>query len=89
MSDTPDLINIKVMGTIGNSYNIPINKYENISIRKLKELISEKCSIPTHVFDLSHQGKILFEDKNINDYSILENPVIHCIETTNGGKLLF
>ena len=90
MSDSQDIIFIKVMGTIGNSYKIAINRAENITIRKLKELISEKSLIPIHVFDLSFQSKILAEDKTINDYSIVNNSIIHCIENTKGGeKLVF
>ncbi len=88
MSDSQDIIFIKVMGTIGNSYKIAINRAENITIRKLKELISEKSLIPIHVFDLSFQSKILAEDKTINDYSIVNNSIIHCIENTKGGEKL-
>ena len=90
MSDSQDIIFIKVMGTIGNSYKIAINRAENITIRKLKQLISEKSLIPINVFDLSFQSKILAEDKTINDYSIVNNSIIHCIENTKGGeKLVF
>ena len=90
MSDSQDIIFIKVMGTIGNSYKIAINRAENITIRKLKQLISEKSLIPSNVFDLSFQSKILAEDKTINDYSIVNNSIIHCIENTKGGeKLVF
>ena len=88
MSDSQDIIFIKVMGTIGNSYKIAINKAENITIRKLKELISEKSLIPINVFDLTFQSKILAEDKTINDYSIINNSIIHCIENTKGGEKL-
>ena len=88
MSDSQDIIFIKVMGTIGNSYKIAINRAENITIRKLKQLISEKSLIPSNVFDLSFQSKILAEDKTINDYSIGNNSIIHCIENTRGGEKL-
>ena len=88
MSDSQDIIFIKVMGTIGNSYKIAINRAENITIRKLKQLISEKSLIPSNVFDLSFQSKILAEDKTINDYSIVNNSIIHCIENTKGGEKL-
>ena len=88
MSDSQDIIFIKVMGTIGNSYKIAINRAENITIRKLKQLISEKSLIPINVFDLSFQSKILAEDKTINDYSIVNNSIIHCIENTKGGEKL-
>ncbi len=41
MSETPNLIKIKVIGTTGISYNIPIEKSQNINIRKLKEIIQK------------------------------------------------
>ena len=86
MSETPNLINIKVIGTTGISYKISIEK--NINIRQLKELISERCSIPVNVFNLSLQGKILKDDKTLEFYSIDNNSIIHCIENTEGGKLI-
>ena len=88
MSETPNLINIKVIGTTGISYKISIEKSPNINIRQLKELISERCSIPVNVFNLSLRGKILIDDKKLDFYSIDNNSIIHCIENTEGGKLI-
>ena len=88
MSETPNLINIKVIGTTGISYKISIEKSPNINIRQLKELISERCSIPVNVFNLSLHGKILIDDKTLDFYSIDNNSIIHCIENTEGGKLI-
>ena len=89
MSETPNLINIKVIGTTGISYKISIEKSQNINIKQLKELISERCSIPVNVFNLSFNGKILFDDnKTLDFYSIDNNSIIHCIENTEGGKLI-
>ena len=88
MSETPNLIKIKVIGTTGISYNIPIEKSQNINIRKLKEIISERCSIPVNVFNLTLQGKILKDDETLDFYSIDNNSIIHCIENTEGGKLI-
>ena len=88
MSETPNLIKIKVIGTTGISYNIPIEKSQNINIRKLKEIISERCCIPVNVFNLSLNGKILIDDKKLDFYSIDDKSIIHCIENTEGGKLI-
>ena len=40
------------------------------------------------MFNLSLQGKILKDDKTLEFYSIDNNSIIHCIENTEGGKLI-
>ena len=85
MSETPGVINLKVVGTTGITYKILIEN-QNITIRELKEMISEKSAIPVNVFNLTYQGKNLVDNLKINDYSIVNNSVIHCIEFTEGGN---
>jgi len=87
MSQTPDAITLKIVGTTGIIYKIIVDRSENLEIKELKKKVSEQMGIPTEVFSLIYQGKYLNDNLKMHDYDIRDNCQINCVENTLGGKI--
>ena len=85
-SQTSDSFQLKVEGTTGITYKIYFDSIENLTVEELKAKVSEKMFIPSNVFQLTANGKILDEKMNLSDYGIVNGSTINCLENTIGGK---
>ena len=68
-------------------YKISVENSQDLQIKELKKLISERMGISTEVFQLIYNGKNLNEDLKMSDYQIFNNCTINCVERTEGGKV--
>ena len=85
---TPESFQIKVVGTTGITYKIYLDNIDNITVKDLKEKVSERMSIPTHVFQLTFNGRLLDERFKLSEYEVFNDCTIKCVETTIGGKFI-
>ena len=76
---------MNVYSPTGIVYKIVLNKDEDLKIIELKNLISERMAIPSEVFDLIYDGRILNENLKMSDYYLINGSSIHCVENTLGG----
>ena len=88
MSFTPDSFYLKVVGTTGITYKIYFDSIDDVTVEDLKAKVSEKMFIPSNVFQLTCNGKILDENKKLSDYDITIESTINCVESTIGGKFI-
>ncbi len=86
MSNTPESFYLRVVGTTGITYKIYFESIENLTVEELKAKVSEKMFIPSNVFQLTANGKILDEKMNLSDCGIVNGSTINCLENTIGGK---
>ena len=87
MSENQNLIKLNIIGTTGVIYKISLDPSQDLTIRELKQLISERMGISSEVFQLICNGKNLNENLKISDYQIYNNCNINCVERTEGGKV--
>lgn len=71
-------LNVKMI----NSYTFPVDIHRKGSIGLLKQKIYEKINLVPSKQRLIFQGKVLLNDKLLNEYHLEENDVIHLIEQT-------
>ena len=88
MSYRPESFHLKVVGTTKITYKIYFDNIDDVTVRDLKAKVSEKMSIPSNVFQLTFNGKILDEERKLSDYDISNESTITCIENTIGGKFI-
>ena len=87
-SQTSDSFQLKVEGTTGITYKIYFDNIDNVTVEELKKKVSERMCIPTHVFQLAFNAKILDERCKLSQYDIFNGCSIKCVETTIGGKFI-
>ncbi len=63
------------------------NVEDNIKIINLKKLIEEKYHIPSKLQTLQYSGKLLQDDKFINDFDIKNNSFIFLNTRLDGGTI--
>ena len=75
---------IRVKGTTGRILEIEVEY--NAPISEIKQKIADKQGIPAGVFFLVYGGKVLKDEKLLNDYqNITKESLLQCVETTIGG----
>jgi hypothetical protein len=70
-------INLFVKTISGKTIILYINEFEDLTINEIKELIFKKEGVPVELMFLIYGCKILYDNKKMSDYKIVNNSTIH------------